>query len=314
MPTFSSELNNLFTSTLYQYSQKKSVDQIYLGSVLLQKLKSKGAVKPADGGVHIREPLRTGQSPVYSIDYRESVQLLPKEILTAALYDWRIIVTPLLLYEWELDLNSGTNKVLNLMQERMDEVETAMRENINQQLFADGTGNSGKDIIGLSTIVHPTGALGGISITDVPTWKSYQVDHASNIVNFDIISTAISEISYETEPDLIICPVDIWTKLHNTLPADARYIDQTVANWGFSNFTIRGKMPMVADRHCPANTIFVLTTDHLKLRYHPKRNFTPRGFVDVPNMLATANLFTFAGNMTCNSRRTQGKLINVSAT
>jgi len=273
----------------------------------------KGIVEPAEGGAQMREPLRTGQSPIYSIDYRESVQLLPKEILTAAIYDWRIIVAPLLLYEWELDLNTGSAKVLNLMQERMDEVTQALRENINQQLFADGTGNSGKDIIGLAKIVAATGtSLGGVSTTDVSTWFSY-TDTTSETVGFNAISEAISEQSYDSEPDLIICPINLWTTLHNSLPAQARYIDQTVAQWGFSNFTVRGKMPVVADRHCPAGTIYILTTDHLKLRYHPKRNFTPRGFVDVPNMLATANIFTFAGNMTCNSRRTQGVLTGKTA-
>lgn len=313
LPTITQEMNTLLTTTLFVYMQKKVVDQIFKGSVLLQQLQQKGCLKAQRGGESLRIPLNIGSSPVFSINYRESFPLTPTDTLTVAQYGWRWVVAPLVVYDGELAMNQGEARLLNLMEEKMRNVETSLRETINAMLYLDGSGNGGRDLLGLSVLIDDTAPVGGLNPADpqLSFWKSY-VDRPTNPtpITFDDISFAISRTTWDSSPNLIITTVDLWTKLHNLLPPNIRYIDVDIARWGFSNFVIRGNIPVVFDRYCPDRTMFIINTEHLCLVYHPDYYFTPLGFQRVPNALAQANTFVFMGNMVVDSRRHHGKLLN----
>lgn len=309
-PGFSQTLNTLASASMWLYATKKAVDNIFKGTPILKELQARKAFVGHAGGLHIRVPLEYATSPVWSIDYKEAIRLEGVEVVTTAIYPWKYMVAPLLVYEIEVKMNSGEGRILDLLDVKVRNVENSFREKFNELIYLDGSGNGGKDIDGLTKLVSDSVECGGLNPSTYTWWKSYK-DSASETVSFAKISKAITNITYTRQPDLIIMPLDLWDSLHNSLPSLVRLSDnQRMVNWGFPHFTVRGGIPVVADRYCPAGTIWVLNMDTIKVHYLNGYLFQPRGFVDVPNLLASANIYLFVGNSVITSRRENAVLTN----
>jgi len=312
-PTFSQTLNNLASTTLWIYATKKAVDNIFKGTPLLQEFQARKAFVGRTGGQHIRVPLEYGTSPILSIDYKEAIRLEGVELVTTAIYQWKYMAAPLLVYQIEVDMNKGEGQIIDLLDVKVRNVERSFRETFNRLAYLDGSGNGGKDIDGLDRLISATAVCGGLDPATYTWWKSY-VDSASEAISFNKLSIAVTQTTYTKPVDLIVMPLDLWDSLHNSLPQFVRYSDnQRMANWGFPHFVIRGGIPVVADRYCPPGTVWLINMDTLKIYYLNGYLFQPRGFVDVPNMLASANIYLFVGNMCILSRRDNGVLKNKTA-
>lgn len=312
-PSFSQELNNLASTTLWLYATKKAVDNIFRGTPLLQEFQARKAFVGRTGGTHIRVPLEYGTSPVLSIDYKEAIRLEGVELVTTAIYPWKYMAAPLLIYEIEMKMNSGEGQILDLLDIKVRNIERSFREKFNELMYLDGSGNGGKDIDGLGLLVSDTTTCGGLNPTTYTWWKSY-VDSTAEAISFAKLSKAITAVTYDKAPDIIVMPLDLWDSLHNSLPQFVRYSDnQRMANWGFPHFVVRGGIPVVADRYAPSGKVWVLNLDTLKVFYMNGYLFQPRGFVDVPNLLASANIYLFVGNMVTTARRCNGVLTNKTA-
>lgn len=310
LPNYSETLNTLISSTIQIYAEQGAVDQIFAGSVLLQELRSRGCVRPLDGGTHIRVPVEYARSPVQSMHYKESLRMVPVEIITTAIYNWKYIGAQQMIYLAELALNQGRARILNMLEESTQNVEQSLSEALNVMLFGDGTGNNGKDFLGLRALVDNASVLGGLDPATFDWWRSY-VDQTTATITFEQISKALTQATWNNRsPNLIITTLDIWQKLHDTLPAQQRFIDERVAQWGFSNFVVRGNVPVVMDRHCPNGFVFVLNSNFLRLVHHRDYFFKPFEFVRLPNAAIQVAFWFTMGNFITTSRRVHGVLKN----
>ncbi len=310
VPQYLQQLNTLISSTLWTYAEKALVDQVFKGAVLLQELRSRGRVKALSGGDHIRIALEYGKAHVRTIHYKEAVPIVPHEFITAAIYPWRYLTATQMLYSAELAMNRGAAQIIDMLESSTRNVEKALTEKLNQMLFGDGTGNDGKDWLGLQAIVDDTRVLGGIDPAQHPFWKSY-VDATPGSISFDAIGAAITATSVEgTKPNLIVTTPTLWDKLHNSLTPQQRYADARIAQWGFDNFVIRGNIPVVFDRDCPEGHLFVLNTNYLYLYHHEHYFLKPIRFMDLPNAAARVGFWFTMGNFVTSSRRVHGVLKN----
>ena len=89
------------------------------------------------------------------------------------------------------------------------------------------------------------------------------------------------------------------------------FVDSHVASLGFDNIAFQG-VPLVDDGGCPANTLYFINLDRVRLFVHKDRNFTFSGFDSPINQdVETAHVWV-AGNFEVQKPSSCGVYQNVS--
>ena len=102
-------------------------------------------------------------------------QIVPQEGISAAEYPWRQLFATIAISGLEEAQNNGEEAIINLLEAKVMQAEETMKTKLNQMLYADGTGNSGKDFLGSrALLIGATGNVGGIDATDALNvwWRS----------------------------------------------------------------------------------------------------------------------------------------------
>jgi hypothetical protein len=147
-------------------------------------------------------------------------------------FEPRALEQPIALVGLERDINALAGGV-TIQYEAAQTKAAAMSfvKLISQQVYADGTGNSNKDLIGLGLGVDSAGTYAGISRTTYPLWGSSEYaittgGHSGSIANsdngFNILrrmlyggtdgsSNVVTRTVYGAQmPTLIVMPMNLW--------------------------------------------------------------------------------------------------------
>ena len=161
-------------------------------------------------------------------------------------------------------MNSGEQAIINLAQARLDQLKLSMSEVINTMLYKDGTGNTGKDFLGLRArhrrrqhlSVASTGPRPATS-TGRPRSVAGGATNATLVAgDADRCTTPASEGS--DHPTNIITTQATFEVYEEQLVDQARYTDMEMADAGFQNLLFKG------------------TADRLRRRCRPGRSLTIR--------------------------------------
>jgi len=151
--------DTLLSTTLLNY-RPTLVDNIFTARVLLDHLNSAGRVVVETGGTQIIEPLVYAQNgTVGSYAGYDAIDLTPQEGITAAEYDFKQMAASIAISGIEEAKNRGPEAIIKLLQAKIMQAEESIKENLNDMLFGDGTGNGGKDFNGLANIIDATGTV-----------------------------------------------------------------------------------------------------------------------------------------------------------
>jgi hypothetical protein len=194
------------------------------------------------------------------------------------------------------------------------QAEESMREGFNQMFFADGTGNSGKDWLGLAAIVDSAGTVGGINRATAGNefWQSYEEGTAGALSLADM-ATAYNSVSVGNDhPDMMLTTQTLFEKYESLLQPQLRYTDAKTADAGFQNLLFKSA-PVTYDVHCQAGTMYFLNSKYLTLVGHSGKWFEQTDFVRPENLDARYALIMCYGNLTCRNRAKQGKLTGRTA-
>jgi hypothetical protein len=152
----------LLSTTLQNY-RPTLVDNIFTARVLLDHLNSKGRVLVEEGGSSIVEPLVYAQNDTTgSYSGYDAIDLTPQEGISAAEYNWKQMASSIAISGIEEAKNRGTEAIIKLLNAKIMQAEESIKEELNQMLYGDGTGNGGKDFNGLANIISASGTVGGI--------------------------------------------------------------------------------------------------------------------------------------------------------
>ena len=159
-----SSSTRLLSTTLDNY-RKTLTDNVFKARVLLWWLTEKNRVRKLSGGVTIVEPLIYAEGQAGSYGEWDAIQIVPQEGISAAEYPWRQLFATIAISGLEEAQNNGEEAVINLLDAKVMQAEETMKTKLNRMLYADGTGNSGKDFLGLALLV---GATGTASVASTP--------------------------------------------------------------------------------------------------------------------------------------------------
>jgi hypothetical protein len=175
----SPNLSEIVTTTLRNRSGKLA-DNVTNNNALLNRLNKKGNVKPVDGGRSIVQELDYQENGTFKrYSGYETLDISPSEVFSAAEFDWKQGAVSVSISGLEELQNSGSERVIDLLESRIKNAERTMANNVSGDLYSDGTASGGKQIGGLQHIIADapsTGTVGGINRATYSFWRNFSFD------------------------------------------------------------------------------------------------------------------------------------------
>lgn len=319
----SPNLSEIITTTLRNRTGKLA-DNVTDNNAILYRLKQRGRTKSASGGRTLVQELAYQENSTFMwYSGYDSLDVSATDVMTAAEFDWKQCAAAVTISGLEQLQNSGKEKILDLMENRIDVAEKTMMNQISAGCYADGTGNAGKEIGGLQHLVAdaPTsGTVGGINRATWSFWQNQYRDSSTNSVTMSA-TTIQSEMNImysrlvraTDRPDLIITDSTLWLFYLGSLQAIQRITNDKMASAGFTNLKFMDA-DVVLDGgqggNCPAGHMYFLNSDYIHYRPHSERNMVVLGGERMnTNQDAVVKLIGWAGNMTLSNAALQGVLM-----
>jgi hypothetical protein len=312
------KFDSLLATTLDNY-RKTLADNVFRSRPLLWWFTEKNNVRKLSGGVNINEPLIYAEGQGGSYGEWDAISIVPQEGMSAAQYPWRQLFASIAISGLEEAQNNGEEEVINLLKAKVMQAEETLKSKLNKMLFADGTGNSGKDFLGLGLLIGTGGTnVGGIDATDALNswWRSVSVSgstiNGTTIFLKTFLGNAYNSASNGNDViDGIFTTQAVYERYEGELTPNVRYQDVKSANAGFTSLMFK-QCPMYWDRDCPTGLAYGLNSKYITLVGHTQRWFKQSPFSDGLSSAAGGNattvdarysLITTYGNMTLNNRR-----------
>lgn len=297
----------LLSTTIANFN-KKLTDNVWTARPLTNWLKSKDRIRMEDGGTKIIEPLiYASNDTVATYSGYDTIALTPQAGITAAEFDWKQLAGSIAINGLEEAQNSGESQILKLLEAKIMQLEQSLQEKFNTMFFSDGTGNSGKDWLGLEAIVDSTGTVGNIPGGTDTWWRSYK-EATATALTLALLNTGYNSVSVGNDhPDFEITTQTLFEKYESLLAPNLRYMDTKTADAGFQNL-LHKATPVTYDVHCPTGTWYFLNSKYIQLVGHKDRWLQQTPFVRPENMDARYALITCYGNLTVRNRARLGKL------
>lgn len=318
MPSPNSAITELVATTI-RNRQKYFADNVSNHNALLQRMESKGNIRTADGGRSILEEIEWDENSTagFYAGY-EVLDTTPQDVLSGAEYDWKQASVTVTANGLETrTINKGPEAIAGLLEGRITNAMHSMKNLMAERVYADGTGDSGKEIGGLSLLVadDPTTStvIGGINQQDFDFWRNKAVSNAA-ITTANIFGLMnqlwISLIRGSDHTDLIMADANLYQTYEASLQQQQRFVNESMASGGFENLKFKSG-DVVYDDNCPANHMYFLNTDYLYLKVDPDTEYEPMEERASVNQDAIVIPILWAGNMTTCIRKLQGVLFQL---
>jgi hypothetical protein len=321
----STTLTEIVTTTLRNRTGKLA-DNFTKNNALLNRVKKKGKVKTVSGGRTIVQELAYAENGTYKrYSGYEALNVSPSDVFTGAEFNYAQAAVAISISGLEMIQNSGEEAIIDLLENRIENGERTLTNNVAIDCYSSGTADGGRQIGGLQLLISTTpttGVVGGIdaSTTVGSFWRNIAF---SALNNGGAAATAANIQSYMNQvwvqlvrgadrPDLIVADNNYFRLYLESLQAIQRIASDEMAQVGFTTLKYMNS-DVVLDGGfgggAPTNTMYFCNTDYLFFRPHVDRFFTPIGNDRFSvNQDAMVKLIGFAGNMTVSNRRLQGVL------
>ena len=333
-----SAISDIIATTI-QSRTGQIADNVTSNNALLMKLKQRGNIKTFDGGNTILQELSfasNGNAGWYS-GY-ETLPIAAQDVISSAEYTIKQAACPVTISGLEQLQNSGKERIIDLLDSRMEVAESSMANLIASGLYSDGTAAGGKQIDGLLRQVATitTGTIGGI---DRNTWLFWRNQYFRCAANGGAVMSATNVQNYfnrlwsslvrgSDRPDLILVDNIAWSFYMQSLQNIQRFAGTETAKLGFvsmkymdADVVLDGGLQLNwsstgasagAPSAVPATSTYFLNTKYMFYRPHANRNMVPLspGQRYSVNQDAAVQILAWAGNLTSSGLQFQGRMDN----
>ena len=320
-------------ATNIQSRSGELADNVTNNNALLRRLKERGNVKTFSGGNVILQEIMYNDTTTNNTNSYSGYEVLnvgQNSPISAAQFPIAQYASAVSISGLEMIQNSGKEAIIDLLDGRMQVAEAQLANRISADLYGDGTGNSGKNLIGLAAAVDTasgSGTYGGIDRSTWAFWRNFKFSgsgdggaavSASNIQQY-MDTIAVSLVRGTDKPDLIVADSNYYRLYLQSLQAIQRISSEgsSSAGAGFASLKYYGAgmasdvvldggigSPYTATgadgtAGTNANLMYFLNTKYLHFRPHKDRNFVPIGGErQAVNQDAIVKLIGWAGNLT----------------
>jgi hypothetical protein len=333
------DLTDIAATTIESRS-KIVADNVTKNNALYARLSEKGHVKYFSGGSKILQELSFAENA--NSGWYSGFDLLPvaaQDVISAAEFSIKQLACPVVISGLEMLQNNDKEKMIDLLEARIEVAENTMVNNLAKGCYADGTGSGGKELTGLRAGVvigsgsvgtgtaPATGTYGGIDRASWSFWRNqyYYGGTAGSTVaaiqgSWNTLYASL--VRGKDHPDLIVTGNTHWGNYMGSLQAIQRFTDSKLADLGFSTAKFMtsdvvldggiggyvGGEATIGGAATTTPMAYFLNTDFLFLRPHKDRDMVPLS----PNKRYSINqdaeveVIGWAGNMTCSGAQFQG--------
>ena len=294
-------------------------DNVTNNNVFLYLLDSMGKVKNANGGRDLTEPLLYGEYTnakwydgyeTFSVDTSE-------EVVTAAVYDWKQLGGFSFISGREEHQNMGKHAAIDLVTAKDEGLIATLENKAEVGLFNDGVTDP-KAWGGLQLLVadDPTaaGTPGGIDQADAANawWRNQTAnptfaDEAAEIagIQSEMNKMYLATARGKDLTDLWIGDTAAYNAYWSSLQQIQRITNAKLGEAGFHALEFM-KAPFVFTPTAPANHLYALNCDYLRMRKAPGRYFTDEAAQPIQSADYTLFPNWTMSNLTTNNRARQG--------
>lgn len=294
-------------------------DNVTENNAILMRLREKGRIRKFSGGRLIYEELSFAENA--NGGWYSGYDQLPvgaQDVISAAEFSIKQCAVPVVISGLEMLENSGSEAVIDLLEQRMGVAEATMANLIATGLYSDGTGSGGKQIVGLDAAVPAdptTGTYGGISRTSYSFWQPQITTATTSAANVQTQMSAMwgKCVRGTDRPDLILMGSTFWGFFMASLQNLQRFADPNVAKLGFPSTKFMDA-DCVLDGgiggNATATNAYFLNTKYLHFRPHKDRDMVPLS----PNKRYAINqdsevsILAWAGALTASGQRFHGRI------
>lgn len=315
--------DSILATTLANYASTL-VDNVFSARPLVAWLQRKDKIKMVSGGAKIVQQLMYAQNQAAgSYSGYDTLPLTASAGISAAEYPWKQFAATIAINGLEEAENSGEEAIIDLLEAKISQAEETISEQMDVMFLADGSGNGGKDWMGLAGIVSVSdpsvGALGNIPVSGNTWWESVVVAAATNgtALTLSTLSHTFNTASRGNDaPDFILSGQVAFEKYESLLNPQLRFTDTKTADAGFQNLLYK-TAPWMYDINIASYTqgsqagvtdIYMLNSKYLKLVGHSSRWFTSTPFKSAPNQDARFAQILCYGNLTVSNRARQASI------
>jgi hypothetical protein len=293
----------------------KLIDNVFSARPLVYFLKQAGQVRTIAGGAKIVLPLLYGQnSTAASYSAYDTISITPQTGITSAEYSWKQYAASITISGIEEAQNNSEEQIIDLLEAKTFQAEETITEKFDEMfILSDGTGNSGKDWLGLEALVKDQyGVVGGIDADSDAWWASF-VDSNAGSLDLPSMRTAYNSVAVgNDQPNVILTSQTLFEAYEDLLQPQERFMDSKTADGGFQNLLFKGA-PVVYDNYVTATDMFFLNTKYIRLVGHSENWFKPTPFVRPTNQDARYAQILCYGELTVSNRSRQGVLTDRTA-
>ena len=327
MASANTNFDEILSTTLNNYVPKLT-DNIFTSRPLFYSLTNGQTMRTVSGGAKIVVPVIYGKNDTAgSYAGAESIPVTGQEGISAAEYDWKQYAATVTITGIEEAKNNGEAQIIDLLEGKIFQTQETIIENLNTMLYADGAGNSAKDMLGLKKIVDGSAltanAMAGIdpSTAAGAFWKAQEAT-GTGVANLTVaaMATMYNDCSNgNDQPTIIIGSQQAYEKYESLLTSNIRYTDTDMADAGFSNLMFKGA-PITFDAAISTGAtgydagdqpLYFLNTKYLQLVKHADTWFKATPFVRPNNIDAVYSQILCYGAMTCSNRARQGVITSL---
>ncbi len=309
-------VNQLVATTLANY-HKEFVDNVSNSNAITALLREGNRMRTVDGGRSINCTLAYAEETFAWYMGTEILSRAVKETISEADYEPANAVTSVTLSGPDLAKNKGRERILNLLEGKMSNAESTMKNNITKAIYGDGT--VAKSFAGLKAFVtnDGTGTVGGIDASVWTFWKNQfqTATRQTGVLQYADLKAAMNALWLKlirgTEhPDLIVVDGEVYSTYEGGLQEQQRYADAKLGALGFETLKYKSASLVFDGAATGLSGGYMLNTKYFKFEVYAGRNFEK---LDLPDssvdMDAITNHIAFMGGLTMDNRSMQGRLI-----
>lgn len=301
----------IVASAWEDYVSQDPIDNIFDRYWLLENLREgqsfkKGAGDPITGTIEYAV-----NTTVKAMSELETLDVTRVDVFDRYEYAWKFVGGDIVMSEYERGITAGSAGKFDLYAGKISNLKNSFENQINVDLFSDGTGTSSKQVGGLQLLVPTdptTGTVGGINRATYSFWRSQQTSGAQTATAYDNLRSVMRSIYNlcsngigQELPEFAVFTRTDFQGYEGLLTSFERYNRTSANDAGVSGFKGTKLMfkdiPVSFDNDCPSATGYILNRRNLFIRYlFWMKAFPPASpvnqFIDVVKILSVFNLCT----------------------
>lgn len=308
-------VNQLIATTLNNY-HTTFADNVSNSNAITALLRMGDRIRMVDGGKAISTPLTYAEETFAWYAGTELLSRAVKETISEADYEPANAVASVTLSGPDLAKNKGKQRILNLLEGKVDNAEATMKNNVTKAVYGDGTVS--KSFAGLKAFItdNGLGIVGGINATTWPFWMNqFQSIARATGLQYPALKAGLNALWMKLvrgteKPDLVVADAEIYSTYESGLQENQRYADARLGALGFE--TLKYKSAAIVFDGAATGLVggYMLNTKYLKFEIYTGRNFEQLDLPDQsPDMDAVTKHIAFMGALTLSNRAMQGRIL-----